>query len=124
MRLVLMRAAIWINYGSPGDHDARTRYHLVTLFKTHHCFYPPKTVDETIADLAHIRRPRRAIDDTFACLILPELRKPIWRKRSVPRRTLQVSMTKIVRQRARIMAIIGELKPSCMSQHVGMDWKR
>jgi hypothetical protein len=82
MRLVLMRAAIWVNYGSPGDHDARTRYHLVTLFKTHHCFYPPKTVDETIADLAHIRRPRRAIDDTFACLILPELRKPIWRKRT------------------------------------------
>jgi hypothetical protein len=24
MRLVLMRAAFWINYGSPGDHDART----------------------------------------------------------------------------------------------------
>ena len=24
MPLVLMRAAIWINYGSPGDHEART----------------------------------------------------------------------------------------------------
>ena len=41
MRLALMLAAIWINYGSPGDHEARTRYHLATLFKTHHLLLSP-----------------------------------------------------------------------------------
>ena len=78
MRLVLMRAAIWINYGSPGDH--KNQYHPATLSETRHLLLSPEMiVGETTADPAHIRRPRRAIDDTFACLVLPELRKPIWR---------------------------------------------
>jgi hypothetical protein len=48
-------------------------------------------------------------------LVLPELRKPIRRKCCVPRRTLQAPVPEIVRQRTRIVPIVGELVSAGMA---------
>src|SRR5262249_54190498 len=53
--------------------------------------------------------------------IVPEPRKPIRRKCCVPCGALQVSMAEVVRQRARIVAIVGEFVPGRMPQHVRVN---
>jgi len=55
-----------------------------------------------------------------ASLVRPELREPTFGQRSVPRSRLQIAMTEVVRQRSRIMTIVGELKSGRMSQHMRM----
>src|SRR5262249_31370793 len=55
--------------------------------------------------------------------VLPEFRKPIRRKRPISCPRLQIAMPEIMRERAGILALVGELVPRRMSQHVGMDWE-
>jgi hypothetical protein len=57
-------------------------------------------------------------------LVLPEIAKPLGRKFAISNRMLNVLMAEIVLQRSSIHTLIGQLEPSRMPQHVGMDWKR
>jgi hypothetical protein len=57
-------------------------------------------------------------------LILPEISEPLGRKFAIPNRMLDVFVAEIVLQRTSIHTLIGELEPSRVPQHVGMDRKR
>src|SRR5262249_456322 len=56
-------------------------------------------------------------------LVLPRLREPIRRKRSVSGRRLQIAVPEIVRQRLSVVPIVGELVSGRVSKHVRMDLK-
>ena len=60
---------------------------------------------------------------TRLSLILPKPREPIRRQRRIPRRRLQIPMPKIMRQRAGVMPVIGQLVSGRMPQHVRMHWE-
>src|ERR1700750_2688863 len=57
-------------------------------------------------------------------LVLPEITKPLGRKFAISNCMLDVFVTEIMLQRPSIHALIGELEPSGMPQHVGMDSER
>jgi hypothetical protein len=53
-----------------------------------------------------------------ASLVLPELREPPFGQCGIARCRLQIAMTEIVRQRSRIMAIVGQLVSGRVSEHM------
>src|SRR6476661_7748778 len=63
-----------------------------------------------------------AYSQTF--LVPPEIAKPLGRKFAIPNRVLNALVAEIMLQRPSIHTLIGELEPSRMPQHVGMNWKR
>jgi hypothetical protein len=62
---------------------------------------------------------RRRISRRF--LVPPEIAKPLGRKFAISNRMLDVFMAEIVLRRTSIHTLIGQLEPSRMPQHVGMD---
>ena len=56
--------------------------------------------------------------------IIPEIKKPMGCKLCIAYRVLNISVTEILLNGAGINALIGEVKPAGMSQHMGMNRKR
>src|SRR5262249_43007570 len=53
----------------------------------------------------------------------PKVLEPVWRHFGVPDRVLNVLVPEVVLQGSRVVAIVGELEPTGMAQHVGVDRK-
>jgi hypothetical protein len=54
----------------------------------------------------------------------PEVSEPIGRHLGVANRVLDILVSEVVLQSARVVAIVGELEATRMSKHVWMDGKR
>ena len=55
--------------------------------------------------------------------VLPERLEAIRRQFCIPDRMLNVPMTKVLLKRPRVVAVIGELEPAGMPEHVGVGWE-
>src|SRR5262249_6432949 len=73
-----------------------------------------------------VRRQRRVAD--LVCLLgasttltPPKVLEPVGRYVGVPDRVLNVFVPEVVLQGPRVVAIVGELEPAGMAEHVGMD---
>jgi hypothetical protein len=61
---------------------------------------------------------------SVATTSLPKVLEAVGRHFGVPDRVLNVFVPKVVLQGSRVVAIIGQLEPAGMAQHVGMDRER
>ena len=52
--------------------------------------------------------------------VVPEPVEPVRRELGVPDRVLDVFVSQVMLDRSSVVAIIGELEPTSMAQHVGM----
>ena len=85
-------------------------------------FNPPSVAP---TEKASILRPIEALPLVSALhLVLPEPRERPFGQRGIPRSRLQIAMPEIVRQRSRVVAIVGELVSGRMPQYVRMHRER
>jgi hypothetical protein len=66
-------------------------------------------------------RFRRLCLDRFSTLIFPKLTKSLGRKFRVPDGVLDSAVAQVMLNRASIHALVGQVKPTGMTKHVGMD---
>src|SRR5215475_6522870 len=64
--------------------------------------------------MTHQRAPRSAT---------PKVLEPVGRHFGVPDGVLNVLVPEVVLQGARVVTIVGELEPTGMAKHVGVDWE-
>jgi hypothetical protein len=100
--VVLARISCIGRFSNPGNgaHDAAPGPVTVGELPVPHHFRPP--------ELDSARYWRLKNDGKF-CLVAPEFREPPFGQRRVARSRLHIAMSKVVRQRSRIVAIVGEL---------------
>ncbi len=62
--------------------------------------------------------PTFPVPGFFLQLVLPESVEPVRRKLGVPHRMLNVFVSQVMLDRPGVVAVIGELEPARMAQHV------
>src|SRR5262249_33273883 len=68
-------------------------------------------------------RKRRHQDAQGLRSASPKVLEPVRRHFGVPDRVLNVLVSEVVLQRPRVVTIVGELEPTGVAKHVGVDWE-
>src|SRR5262249_39713489 len=76
---------------------------------------------EVVPSLPAPARPTRASWSGRSGSVPPKVLEPVGRQFGVPDGVLNILMPEVVLQGPRVVAIVGELEPAGMAEHVGVD---
>src|SRR5262245_65009473 len=71
--------------------------------------------------MPRLLRGKRKSSRTCRRQLAPKILEPVWRHFGVSDRVLDVLVPEVVLQRPRVVAIVGELKPTSVAKHVWVD---